>query len=98
MKNINIEVNKGEIIAIVGLSGVGKTTLVNLIPRFYDPTEGSIKIDGHDIKKVKIKQNGDKRWNLENTFNGRMIKNIEKKGKPSKWITLRALNVLKNCD
>ena len=55
LKSINMEINKGEIIAIVGLSGVGKTTLVNLIPRFYDPTKGSIEIDGYDIKKVKMK-------------------------------------------
>lgn len=48
------------------------------------------------IDKLKIKQNKEKRWNLENTFNGRMIRNIETKGESSKWITLRALNILVN--
>jgi hypothetical protein len=46
------------------------------------------------IEILKQKQNEDKRWNLENTFNGRMVKNIEDKGRPSKWITLKAINVL----
>jgi subfamily B ATP-binding cassette protein MsbA len=55
LKDINLEVKKGEIIAIVGSSGVGKTTLVNLIPRFYDVTGGSIKIDGADIRDVTLK-------------------------------------------
>ncbi len=55
LKNINIEIKKGEKIGIVGSSGSGKTTLVNLIPRFFDPTEGYVKIDGVDIKGVKIK-------------------------------------------
>ncbi|HRZ43161.1 MAG TPA: hypothetical protein P5228_10715 [Bacteroidales bacterium] len=48
------------------------------------------------IDKLISKQNKEKRWNLENTFNGRMIKNIETKGESSKWITLKALNVLIN--
>ena len=55
LKNINLEVKKGEIIAIVGLSGVGKTTLVNLLPRFYDPNKGSIEIDGYDVRQFKLK-------------------------------------------
>lgn len=54
LKNINFKVNKNEVIAVVGESGVGKTTLVNLILRFYDVTEGSIKIDGIDIRDVTI--------------------------------------------
>jgi len=52
LKGINLEANKGQVIAIVGASGVGKTTLVNLIPRFYDPNKGKITIDGIDIKKI----------------------------------------------
>jgi len=55
LKDINLKINKGEIIAIVGVSGVGKTTLVDLIPRFYDVTEGSIKIDDIDIRNVTLK-------------------------------------------
>jgi len=54
LKNINLEVKKGEIIAMVGMSGGGKTTLVNLIPRFYDVTEGSILMEGYDIRDVTI--------------------------------------------
>jgi subfamily B ATP-binding cassette protein MsbA len=55
LDKININVNRGEIIALVGSSGGGKTTFVDLIPRFYDPIGGSIKIDGIDIKHYDIK-------------------------------------------
>jgi subfamily B ATP-binding cassette protein MsbA len=55
LKDINLDITKGEKIALVGVSGGGKTTLVNLIERFYDPNEGSIKIDGTDIRQIKLK-------------------------------------------
>lgn len=54
LKNINLKVNPGEIIALVGRTGSGKSSLVNLLLRFYNPTSGQILIDGHDIKKIKI--------------------------------------------
>jgi subfamily B ATP-binding cassette protein MsbA len=54
LKNINFTVSPGETVALVGHSGAGKTTLVNLIPRLYDPTKGRILIDGIDIKDIKI--------------------------------------------
>jgi subfamily B ATP-binding cassette protein MsbA len=55
LKNINLEVKKGSMLAIVGPSGTGKTTLVDLIPRFYDPQRGRILIDGIDISEVSLK-------------------------------------------
>lgn len=53
LKDINLVVKRGRTIAVVGPSGAGKTTLVDLLPRFYDPTEGSVLIDGIDIRDVK---------------------------------------------
>jgi subfamily B ATP-binding cassette protein MsbA len=55
LHNINLEVKAGEILAIVGVSGGGKTTLVTLIPRFYEVTHGSVTIDGIDIRDVTLK-------------------------------------------
>jgi subfamily B ATP-binding cassette protein MsbA len=54
LKDINLRIDKHETVAIVGESGVGKTTLVNLILRFYDVTLGSISIDGIDVRNVKL--------------------------------------------
>ena len=55
LKEINLEVNKGETLALVGNSGGGKTTLVNLLPRFYDVKSGSIEFDGIDIRDITLK-------------------------------------------
>ncbi len=54
LKNVSFQLNKSEIVALVGPSGGGKSTLVDLIPRFYDPTSGKIFIDGTDIKEISI--------------------------------------------
>ena len=54
LKNINLSIRSGEVVAFVGMSGGGKTTLVNLIPRFYDVSGGRILIDGHDVRDVTI--------------------------------------------
>ena len=54
LKNINLQISKGQTIAIVGPSGSGKSTLVDLLPRFYDVTDGRITIDGVDIRKIKL--------------------------------------------
>jgi subfamily B ATP-binding cassette protein MsbA len=53
LSNISFDVQAGETIAVVGPSGAGKTTLINLIPRFYDPQEGQILVDGIDIKTIQ---------------------------------------------
>lgn len=55
ISNISFKINKGETLAILGSTGSGKSTLVNLIPRFYDVTEGSIKIGGKDIREIDRK-------------------------------------------
>ena len=60
LKNINLDIGKGDKVAIVGPSGSGKSTLVNLIPRFFDPSEGNVIINGKDIKDVKLSSLRDK--------------------------------------
>jgi subfamily B ATP-binding cassette protein MsbA len=55
LREINLEARKGDVIALVGSSGGGKTTLVNLLPRFYELTSGSIRIDGVDVREVTIR-------------------------------------------
>ena len=55
LKNINIKINKGEIAAVVGFSGAGKSTVSMLIPRFYEPSAGEIRINGINIKEFNLK-------------------------------------------
>jgi len=54
VKNINLEANPGEIVAIIGLTGAGKTTIANLIPRFYDVTHGRVLLDGIDVRDIDL--------------------------------------------
>jgi ATP-binding cassette, subfamily B, multidrug efflux pump len=54
LANVTFEAKPGETIALLGATGSGKTTIINLLPRFYDPTEGRITIDGHDLRDVTI--------------------------------------------
>jgi ATP-binding cassette, subfamily B, bacterial len=54
LSNINLTVEPGELIGLVGPSGSGKTTLVNLLMRFYDPTDGSVSLDGVDLRQLKL--------------------------------------------
>lgn len=55
LRNVNLTAHKGEVVALVGPSGGGKTTLVSLITRFYDPSDGAVMVDGHDIRCVTVK-------------------------------------------
>ncbi len=55
LKDVSFEIEPGQMAALVGPTGAGKTTLISLIPRFYDPTSGAVKIDGQDIRRFKQK-------------------------------------------
>jgi subfamily B ATP-binding cassette protein MsbA len=55
LERINLRVSAGTVVAFVGTSGAGKTTLVNLLPRFYGPTSGSVRIDGNDLRDVTLR-------------------------------------------
>ena len=54
LKDISLDVRPGQVVAIVGPTGAGKTTLMNLIPRFYDPLRGRVLIDGHDVRTMSL--------------------------------------------
>jgi ATP-binding cassette, subfamily B, bacterial MsbA len=54
LQNVNLRIKKGEVVALVGSSGAGKTTLASLLPRFYDVTRGRLLVDGHDVRDIKV--------------------------------------------
>jgi subfamily B ATP-binding cassette protein MsbA len=60
LDNIRLEVKAGQVVALVGPSGAGKTTLANLVPRFYDVTAGAIRFDGRDVREFRLKSLRDK--------------------------------------
>lgn len=79
LKDINLEIKAGEVVTLVGHNGSGKTSLVNLLLRFYDPTNGNIKIDGRNIKNVTIKSLREKIGFIPQEailFNGSIYDNI----------------------
>ena len=79
VKNINLEIKGGERIAILGATGSGKTSLVQLIPRFYDVTEGRITINGHDIREYDLENLREKIGFVlqsSNIFSGTIMENI----------------------
>lgn len=85
IKNISLDIKAGEYLAIVGSSGIGKTTILSLIPRFYKITEGEILLDGHNIREISLRS---LRGNIGIVqqdvylFSGTVIDNI-RYGKPS---------------
>jgi len=84
LKDVSIRVEPGQVVAIVGPSGTGKTTIAGLIPRFYDPQSGRIKIDGADIREFTLKSLRDQvSFVLQDTllFRGTVWENIAY-GKP----------------
>ncbi len=54
LKNINFAAEPGQVIALLGATGAGKSTIMNLVPRFYDPTGGRVLVDGHDLRQIKL--------------------------------------------
>ncbi|MCR5286584.1 MAG: ABC transporter ATP-binding protein/permease [Saccharofermentans sp.] len=85
LRHINLDIEAGSYVALVGSSGGGKTTLCSLIPRFYDVTGGSIRIDGKDIRDIKLKSLRDHIGIVQQDvylFAGTVIENISY-GKPS---------------
>jgi ATP-binding cassette subfamily B protein len=58
LDEVSLEIEPGHLVALVGPSGAGKTTVTNLVPRFYDPTSGSVRIDGQDLREVTLESLG----------------------------------------
>ncbi len=100
LKDINFKAEKGETVAFIGSTGSGKSTLVNLIPRFYDATDGEVLVDGINVKDMKLEYLNDKLGYISQKaimFKGTITDNItlgKKKGyKPNKNVVEEASKV-----
>ncbi len=100
LKNINFEVKKGETIAFIGSTGSGKSTLINLVPRLYDVTDGEVLVDGVNVKEYNIKALNNKIGYVPQTavmFTGTIEENVaygdNGKEKPSKKKIKEAIEV-----
>ncbi len=79
LKDVSFDIEAGQMVGVVGPTGAGKSTVVSLIPRFYDPTKGSVKIDGRDVRDYKINDlRGHIGYVLQDTvlFRGTILENI----------------------
>lgn len=100
LENINFKAHKGETVAFIGSTGSGKSTLINLIPRFYDVTSGEILIDGINVKNMKLEYLNNKLGYISQKaimFKGSIENNISfgtsKNGKPSKETIMESAEV-----
>ena len=105
LKDISFKVNKGETIAFIGSTGSGKSTLINLVPRLYDVTEGEVLVDGVNVKEYKLSELNNKIGYIPQTavmFNGSVYDNVSYgdngRGKPSLDKVKEVINVAQGKD
>ena len=102
LKDINFKCNKGDVVAFIGSTGSGKSTLINLIPRFYDATEGEVLVDGINVKEYKLKDLRDRIGYASQRavlFTGSVLSNIAfGDEKPSQEDVEHALEVSQSSD
>ena len=102
MKDINFKCNKGEVVAFIGSTGSGKSTLINLIPRFYDATEGEVLVDDINVKDYKLKDLRDRIGYASQRavlFTGSVLSNVAfGDEKPTQEAVEHALDVSQSSD
>ena len=79
LEDIHLTIHAGEFVAIAGSSGAGKSTLLNLVPRFFDPTEGAVRLDGHDLRELTLESVRDQLGLVQQEtylFNDTILENI----------------------